>query len=51
VGKPEGKTPFAGLKCTQDGIKMDLIIREIGLVGGGVERYYFSQDRDQYGLL
>jgi hypothetical protein len=36
VGKPEGKRPLGRpRRMWEDGIRMDLIVREIGLVGGG----------------
>jgi hypothetical protein len=44
VGKPEGKRPLERPRRRwEDGIKMDLIVREIGL--GCVEWIRLSQDR------
>jgi hypothetical protein len=47
VGKPEGKGPLGRPRRRwEDGIRMDLIVREIGL--GGVDWIRLSQDRDRW---
>jgi hypothetical protein len=43
VGKPEGRRPL-GRPRWEDGVRMDLTIREIGL--GGVDWIRLAQERD-----
>jgi hypothetical protein len=47
VGKPEGKRPLGRPRRRwEDGIRMDLTIREIGL--GGVDWILLAQDRERW---
>jgi hypothetical protein len=47
VGKPEGKRPLGRPRSRwEDGIRLDLIVREIGL--RGVDWIRLSQDRDRW---
>jgi hypothetical protein len=51
VGKPEGRRPHGRLRRRwEDGIRLDLTVREIGR-GGGVEWIQLAQDRDRWRAL